>query len=155
MNGTSACRFVDRLVNFRCSVKTPSFPLGREDPGIFWFNWGNYLGFGSIEFWYMLFCSSAFDSLLRYPRDNSIIFLLVLIFSLDCDLDVGLLYYVGCRGLLVGTVRPFVNTWSEFKSAWARLVFISWEFWTGGGTKGRPLVQTLRVAFHFFQNFRF
>lgn len=58
----------------------------------------------------MLFCSSAFDSLLRYPRDNSIIFLLVLIFSLDCDLDVGLLYYVGCRGLLVGTVRPFVNT---------------------------------------------
>ena len=39
----------------------------------------------------MFLCSLTFDNLLRYPRDNSIIFLLVLIFSLDCDLDVGLL----------------------------------------------------------------
>ena len=58
----------------------------------------------------MFLCSLTFDNLLRYPRDNSIIFLLVLIFSLDCDLDVGLLCYVGCRGLLVRTVRPFVDT---------------------------------------------
>jgi len=39
----------------------------------------------------MFFGSLDFESLLRYPRDNSIILLLVLIFRWDCDLDVGLL----------------------------------------------------------------
>ena len=58
----------------------PNIPLGREDPGIFQFNWGNYLIFVIYSVLAMLFSSLDFDSSLRYPRDNSIILLLVLIF---------------------------------------------------------------------------
>lgn len=61
----------------------------------------------------------------KYPRDNSSnIFIGVLIHKLSWDLDVGL------QNLFDAEVREgslfdfWICTWTEFKSAWARLDFI-------------------------------